>query len=381
MNFDKLRAYIEMLPDIGFPFVDCAVALDHEIVFRHSAGFTDAARSKAVAPDDLFWLFSATKPITCTAAMQLVTAGKIGLDDKLSDYIPEFEHMLIQQNGTLTEAKNPILIRHLFDMTAGFSYDLRAPALLKIRLSKPTATTLEVIRALASVPLAFEPGTRFRYSLCHDVLAAVIEVASSMSFRQYLFRNLFDPIGMKNFDFFLTPEQEAHMTQQFVSQPRFGIFEPRDTVCEYRLTDVYESGGAGLFGNVDGYIAFADALACGGVAKNGNRIMPEEGIRMMRENTLCHAALFDYRDSPRKYGYGFGLCCRAHMSPGLSHAESPVGEFGWDGAAASYVLVDPVNHLSIFFGTHVRGCNPAYEKTHPYIRDLVYQELRAEGKI
>ena len=171
------------------------------------------------------------------------------------------------------------------------------------------------------------------------------------------------------------------MTQQFMAQPRFGTCEPRDTVCDYRLTDPYESGGAGLFGNVTGYLAFADAMACGGVAKNGNRILPEEGIRMMQQSTLCKEALFDFRDSPRKYGYGFGLCCRAHMSPALSHGESPVGEFGWDGAAASYVLIDPINRLSIFFGTHVRGSSIAYEKCHPMVRDLTYQALRVAGKV
>ena len=100
MNFEKLRSYIDTLPDIGIPFADCAVALDHEIVFRHSSGFTDAERTKPVSGDDLFWLFSATKPITCTAAMQLVAAGKHeDLYESCADYRKMVDLQKLEEEG------------------------------------------------------------------------------------------------------------------------------------------------------------------------------------------------------------------------------------------------------------------------------------------
>ena len=153
MNFDALKQYLDSTNEAGIPSVDCAVTVDHKTVFRYGAGFTDAERTIPVKGDELYWLFSCTKPITCTAAMQLVTEGKLGLDDKLSDYLPEFGNMVIQQQNTVVEATKPILIRHLFSMTAGLGYDLRASALLKARLSNPRASTRELVRAMASVPL------------------------------------------------------------------------------------------------------------------------------------------------------------------------------------------------------------------------------------
>ena len=102
---------------------------------------------------------------------------------------------------------------------------------------------------------------------------------------------------------------------------------------------------------------------------------------MMEVNQLPEAALEDFRSVSHLFGYGFGLCGRVHMSPVVSLAESPAGEFGWDGAAAPYVLIDRKNRLSIFLGAHVLGCFYAYEKVHPKVRDLTYQILRNEGII
>ena len=381
MNFEALKKYLDSTGEAGIPSIDCAVTVDHKTVFRYGAGFTDAERTVPVKGDELYWLFSCTKPITCTAAMQLVTAGKLGLDDKLSDYLPEFANMVIQQQNTVVEAQNPILIRHLFSMTAGFGYDLRASALLKARLSNPRASTRELVRAMASVPLYFEPGTRYRYSLCHDVLAAVVEVVSGMSYGEYLEKNIFAPLGMTDFGFAPTPEQEARICPQFTSRSRLNQYTVRETAIPYRLNECYESGGAGLFGNVDGYVRFADAMACGGVGANGARIISEEGVKMMEVNQLPEAALEDFRTVSHLFGYGFGLCGRVHMSPVVSLAESPAGEFGWDGAAAPYVLIDRKNRLSIFLGAHILGCGYAYEKVHPKVRDLTYQILRDEGVI
>ena len=144
----------------------------------------------------------------------------------------------------------------------------------------------------------------------------------------------------------------------------------------YRLSDRYESGGAGLFGNVDGYILLADALACGGVGRSGNRILNPESIDQLRENQQHGAARRDF-DSFRRIGYGYGLGVRTLVDN--RYSESPIGEFGWDGAAGAYVLIDPQNGLSAFFAAHVLGMGRAYTEFHPRIRDLIYTGLNTKG--
>lgn len=377
MDFRALDAYLNTLPDLDFPMADVIVMHDHEVVYRRMVGHSDYARQKPIDGSERYWFFSASKPITCTAAMQLVCDGRLGLDEPLAKYIPEFAEMTVVRRGETKRAENPILIRHLFSMTAGFGYDLNTPHFAAARKADPHADTLTLVRALAADPIGFEPGTHFCYSLCHDVLAAVIEVVSGERFADYVRDHIFVPLGMTSCGFHPSEEELAHFADMYQYDTPF--CRSRAVPCEnmYRLTDRYDSGGAGVYGTVADYIRFSDALACGGVGANGARILPEAGVCMMQENQLCEAALRDFRGSPRKYGYGWGLCGRVHMSPLQSHAETPVGEFGWDGAAAAYTLIDPENCFSLFFGAHIMSCSYAYERAHLVIRDLAELGLRA----
>lgn len=375
MNFSKLDAFMQKMPERSYPGCELAVAKDGEIVYRTGVGYANAAKTKPVSNRDLYWIFSATKVITCIAAMRLVEEGKLHLDDPVSKYIPEFKDVkVLQADGTLAPVKNVMTVEHLFTMTGGLSYNLKQEALLKART--PDATTLDVVRAMAKTPLLFEPGTHFQYSLCHDVLAGVVEVVTGMRFSDYLDQLIFKPLGIKDMGFRPNEEQKSRFVSMYTYNS--GLIKATEIPLKnsYILTPDYDSGGAGLFASVDEYIKIIAVIANGGTTKDGYRILRPETIAMMTKNRLCDDALSDFISAHKRlYGYGWGLCGRVHMNDTVSLARSPVGEFGWDGAANAYVMVDPINHVAIYFGTEIMNCSYGYRMVHTTIRDLVYEGL------
>ena len=373
MNFSQLDKFMDNMPYLGFPAAELSVAKDGEIVYRKSVGYSDSQSTKPVTSKDLYWLYSTSKVITCIAAMQLVERGVIALSDPVSKYIPEYANLKVKaRDGSLSDAKNTMTVEHLFTMCGGMTYDIGNKILKEA--AEATPSTIDMVKAMAKMPLSFEPGTQYQYSLCHDVLGAVVEVASGMKFSEYLKKNLFDPLGVIDMGFRPTEEQKARFSAQYCAENGTGRIFERPIENPYALSNEYDSGGAGLFGTVDDYMKVITPLACGGVSADGYRVLKPETIKMMGENRLNDDCLRTYF-STRLYGYGWGLCGRAHTDPVRSLGRSPVGEFGWDGAAAAYTLIDPVNHVSLFFGTHVFGCQYAYHIIHSTIRDKVYEAL------
>lgn len=377
MDFSKIDAYLATLPDCGIPAAELAVTKDGKTVYRGAVGFADAAKTRPVSNRDLYWIFSATKIVTCTAAMRLLEQGKIALSDPVSKYIPEYAEMQIldKESGTLSPAKTAMTVEHLFTMTGGMSYDLNTPNILAAKA--PTATTLDMVRAMAKDPLRFEPGTHYRYSLCHDVLAAVCEVASGMRFSDYLQKEIFDPLEMKDIGFRPSAEQKARFSAQYRYYAGTATAKEIPNENQYCFSDNYDSGGAGLFAAVDDYIKLITVLANGGTAENGYVLLNPETVALMQENHLCDDARNDFVTT-RSHGYGWGLCGRVHINKTVSRARSAIGEFGWDGAAGAYVLVDPTHRIALYYGMEVRSCQYAYHRVHPELRDLVYEALGIE---
>lgn len=376
MNFEKLNALMESQPDRGIPFSQIIVTKDGKTVFEKSVGFADAEGKLPYTGDRLCWIFSCTKVITCVAAMRLVEEGRLRLSDPVSKYLPAFgELTVMQKDRSVVPAQNVMTVEHLFTMTGGLDYDLRAPAILEA-VSNPNNGTVEIVSAMAKKPLQFEPGTHYAYSLCHDVLAAVVEVVSGMRFSDYLKTYLLDPLGMTNTGFRPTPEQEARICSSFDFDIARGEATPRVPDNAYALSHNYDSGGAGLFSCPADYIQLLTALACNGVAANGYQVLKPETIAMMEENRLCDTAWKDFINrNGRHYGYGWGLCGRVHVNPVYSHAATSVGEFGWDGAAGAYALVDRKNGVAIYYAQQVRGCGYVYNAIHPRLRDLAMEGI------
>ena len=377
MNFQKLNNLIASLPSRGFPACDISVAQNGVEVFRASAGYADAAKTRPVSANDLYWVFSISKIATCIAAMRLVEEGKIDLYAPVSDYLPSYKDLTVKhRDGSIQPAKNAMTVLHLFTMTGGLDYDANKGTLKDFRAANPHMTTREFVDELAKQPLNFEPGTHYSYSLCHDVLAAVVEEVSGMRFADYMQKYIFDPLEMKDTHYHI-PEEKCERLSA-IYQYRHGLYRaeylPDYHTPIYRYSDRYDSGGAGLVTSVDDYMKLLTALACGGTSPNGYRVLNPDVVAMLGNGYLPDDVRPDFNPT-RLYGYSWGLCGRAHVEPHISNARSAKGEFGWDGAAASFALVDPTNRVSIFFATEVLGCNYAYHFIHPLLRDLAYEGM------
>ena len=180
MNFTKLTEFLDNLENrFGIPGGDLIVNKDGKTVYSHSFGYSDKERTRRVQGNEIYRIYSCSKVILCTGVMKLVTEGKIGLYDNLSDYISEFSQMQVKNGDALKTAVNQIRIIDLLQMAAGFTYDCGHPAIVDYRNSTDgKADTLGTVKAMAKMPLEFESGTAYRYSLCHDILGGVIEVVT-----------------------------------------------------------------------------------------------------------------------------------------------------------------------------------------------------------
>ncbi|HHW01094.1 MAG TPA: beta-lactamase family protein [Clostridiaceae bacterium] len=375
MNKNILIDYLNSLEKYGTPGCDCVIYHEHKPVFRHITGFADAGKTKPLSENNTYWIYSASKVITCTAVLQLIEKGKIGLDDPVYYYLPEYKDLYVRTDSHVEPAKNTMTIRHLFTMQSGLNYNLEAPSIKKvIEETNGEATTREIIKALANEPLDFEPGTHFQYSLSHDVLGAIIEVASGMKLSTYLDENIFKPLGMKNTGFELTPERKANMSDQFEFRADTMTSVPIAKENCYVLSKNYESAGAGLISTANDYILFLDAMCNYGTSADGYKLLSPESIDLMRSNQLHDVSKKDFDLFGRK-GYSYGLGVRTLIEKEKSGVRSPLGEFGWDGAAGAYGLIDVENRLAVFYIQHVLYHDYVYNVIHPTIRDLTYEMM------
>lgn len=393
MDFTYLQKELDLIVAEGSaPGVDCSVYKEHEEVFRYSTGFNDIENKVEITRDELYIIFSMTKMLTCTCALQLFEKGAFNMDDLLANYMPEFSKMSISAEDfdvlsgsavatgkTIGEtvgsrsygyAENPITIRHLFTMSAGFDYDLKSEGILNA-VKEGKTSTRDIVGALSKTVLGFEPGTRYRYSLCHDIIGALIEIWSGMSFGEYMRENLLKPLGM-NDTFFGVPKDEKRLSRlaPLYVKNGPGVYQKIQQKCSFNFTDDYESGGAGLISSTNDYALFLDALANDGVGKSGNKILSKTSIELMRSNQLNYEALEDFEKSRKGYGYGFGV--RTHLDPKRSRGLSPRGEMGWGGAAGAYSLVDSQNKLSLTYFQHMHGWELSLETR---LRDALYKSM------
>lgn len=367
MSYRRLSELLDSFLNLGIPGVDCVVYREHEPVFRHCAGFSDLERQTPITGNETYFMFSCTKVVTCAAALTLLEQGCFLLTDPLDAYIPEFSQMFLA-NGE--RAKNKIKIRDLFTMSAGFHYDVTSPSVTQaIRDKNGRATTLDIVRAVAKEPLSFEPGAHWQYSLCHDVLAGLVEVLAGKRFGDYVSETIFDPIGMTHTSFGVTERNEETLAPLYRFCDETNRAELQKKECSYILTPDYDSGGAGMVSSVDDYILFADAMANGGIAKNGCRILSPATIDLMRTDCLTGEAQKDF-NWIQHAGYGYGLGVRTMNDLAEGGAIGSVGEFGWGGAAGSYCLIDPNNRISLFYAQHMLNNKEPF--THPRLRNVLY---------
>ncbi len=377
MSFERLTEFLDGISrrwDV--PWCDCVVYHHHKPVYRHAAGLDDREAGTPVKGDAFFYLYSASKPITCATALTLLEDGHFMLYTPVSEFIPAFAHTPVLKEvepGRYEpcKAEREITIRDLFTMRSGLDYNLHAPAIQEvIERTDGRAPTLEVVRALAKEPLNFEPGSNFRYSLSHDVLGGVIEAVTGKKLGQYMRERIFDPLGMTHTGFKPDDYMQARFAKQYCYRSADNTCQPEPQRCAYQLGTEYESGGAGLISSVDEYILFAEAMCNGGVGLNGERILSARTIDLMRTDTLPDHQKEQQFGRPG-YGYGLGVC--THVNPSLSGSLTAVGEFGWDGAAGCLMSVDPQREISIFYAQQALGSPFPYY--HRLLTNIVHRSL------
>lgn len=376
MDFSRLDAYLKDLSAHGIPAADIMIMKDHEVLYRTMAGYSDSEGKVPVSEKDMYNIFSNTKVFTVVAIMQLVEKGIISLEDKLSKYIPEYEEMCYKTRNGVEKATTPITLYHLITMTSGINYDA-APSVDAVIKANANASTVELVKALAKEPLSFNPGERWKYGRGHDVLGAVIEIASGMKLGEYFKKNIMEPLGMKHTTFdFSDPYVQENVSAfyDYNGAEEKAIARPK---TNSNWSNKAECGGAGLYSTTEDYILLMDALANGGVGKTGNRILNEETIEKIKTPQLNVVMQGNFIASHLKIGYSYGLGVRTLIDKGYG-ARTPIGEFAWDGMTGGYGIVDTQNKIAVCYMQNVSGCSYAWRTVFPETRDLIYEILGIE---
>lgn len=340
-SFKKLDAHLDKYTELGIPSFHIEVKYKGETVYTRFHGYSDYEKKVPMNGSELYNIYSCSKPLTCTAAMTLFDKGKFKLEDKLCDYLPEFTNMKVKTANGLVDAERPIRIIDLFTMSAGLTYDLRTENLVQGMEETDGAPTVEMMKYLARDPLAFHPAEKFSYSLCHDVIAALVEVISQERFGEYIKREVFDKAGMEETTFLPTEETSKRLCAQY----RFenGQYTPIGDVCVYRFGKNFESGGAGAISSLNDYLKFLEAFRKG-------ELLSDNARKLMITNRLRMDQMDDY--GLKDIGYGYGLGVRCPLTP-----ESKSNGIGWGGAAGAYLCCDIVNEISFYHAQHVL-CSP-----------------------
>lgn len=344
------------------------VARHGKVAHLSALGSMDLARQKPMRDDAIFRIYSMTKPITSVALMMLHERAVFQLTDPVHKWIPEFEHLSVYRYGkyptfTTDPASRPMTVRDLLTHTSGLTYGFMErtgvdAAYRRLRLGEGAGTLRDFVKALATLPLEFSPGTAWNYSVATDVLGYLVEAMSGQPFDQYLREKIFEPLGMKDTGFTVRPGEVERFAANYARGPgkELVLFDdPADS--PYTRSKTFFGGGSGLVSTAADYFRFAEMLRRGGEL-DGARLLGPRTLRYMVTNhlpggaDLAALALGSFSET-RYEGVGFGLGFSVTIDPVRAQTPSSVGEFGWGGMASTAFWVDPVEDLAVVFMTQL----------------------------
>jgi CubicO group peptidase (beta-lactamase class C family) len=335
------------------------VARHGQIVYFKAFGMADREARKPMRTDNIFRLCSMSKPITSVAVMTLYEEGRFLLNEPVSDFIPEFKNMKVldppvprdttSPPGALVDAKRPITIFDLLTHTSGLTYPWNArlgkaynAAGLGTGLLQQEGSTGDSIKKLASLPLLFQPGDQWEYSLADDVLGYLVERVSGMPFDKYLEERVFKPLGMKDTYFFLPADKVSRLAAAYAYYPDKGLeVIPEGKVMKegdfsyssdypYRGPRTYFSGGGGLCATTEDYYRFCQMMLNKGEL-NGVRLLSRKSVELM---TIDHV-------QGKVEGMGYGLGFGVNSEPRYLTELGSVGGFYWGGFYYTDFVIDP----------------------------------------
>jgi len=316
-------------------------------------------------PNDIFRLYSMTKPVTSVAVMMLVEDGLLSLDDEVGSLIPAFADVQVYQDMGPRDPDRPMLIRHLLTHTSGLSYGVfgtsRVDSMYNEMFDKTSADPEPDLRewadSLASLPLVDDPGDRWNYSLSTDLLGHVIELVSGRTLDRFFRERIFDPLGMHDTGFHVPEEKRNRLTAMY--RPAEDGLEMGDSPSDgsYTRPPRWLSGGGGLVSTARDFLRFCSMLLGGGQL-GGVRVLDSETVRLMTRNRLDEDLLPVLRIPGMGFGLGFAV-----------PAGVDDGTYWWPGVANTYFWIDPAEEMIAFAWTQLQpfGAAPVDRLLRPIV--------------
>ena len=346
----------------------------------HAAvGQQDPALPTPMALDTLFRIYSMTKPLVSVAALMLMERGQLALGAPVARYLPEFAQVQLLDTSTgtafLRAPRRAPTVQDLLRHTAGLAYEILGDEPVQRMYAEAgvadfSYTNREFARALARLPLMFEPGTQFGYSRATDLLGSLIEVLSGQTLGEFLQQNILDPLGMLDTAFVVPAAAQQRIAEPFALDP--------DQHLPVQLTDMrrahaMQSGGAGLVSTAADYARFLQCLLAGGTL---------QGQRLLAPNTVRYMTADHLGDLPQHFtqrsgymlaqGVGFGLGVSVKRFDGQDCLPGSAGLYGWSGIGGTTFFVDPVQEL---FGILMTQAPYQRDVYRAMFRNMVYAAL------
>ncbi len=354
-------------------------------------GHRDVAQAQPVTPETLWRIYSMTKPITSVAAMMLYEEGAFTLTDPVHRYLPAFANQRVYVNGSDLKAvtvptPEPVRIWHLLSHTSGLTYGFHRSHPVEMQLcaagyewaTPPGVDLAEATDFIASLPLLFNPGSAWNYSLSTDVLGRLVEVVSGQNLADFVAERITGPLGMKRTMFRVdSPADRADLATLYLATPDGGL-ATNSMLGDLILDPPLLSGGGGLASTGQDYLRFARMLARGGEL-DGVRLLGPRTVAYMMRNHLPGNADIDSYGRPvfaeiPQTGVGFGLAGAVVIDPAAAHMLTSTGEFNWGGAASTTFWVDRVEDLVVVFMTQLLPSSTY--PLRPLLRQGIYSALR-----
>jgi len=359
-----------------------------KVVDYRTYGQRDLASTAPMTKDVIFRDYSMTKPVTGVAMMILYEEGKWLPWDPISKYIPEFAHLKVfkgvdaEGKTILVDPDHPPTMEELMSHSAGFSYGSGhtvVDAMYKEKKPLQSANLQEMIDKLATIPLNYQPGKGWTYSLSMDIEGYIVEKLSGQTLPDFMRDHIFIPLEMKDAGFFVPEEKRSRFATNYRNDPQ-GQLVPVGTgsgpPSDYASQPTAPSGGGGMVSSAEDYYRFAQMLGNGGEL-GGKRILAPATIKLMASNHLPANLLtgeFGIGQHVMRAGFGYGFNCAVVFDPGEAGLPEGKGTFFWDGAAGTWFWVDPANDV-VFVAMIQRMIHPDNHGLQYRGHATVYQAL------
>jgi CubicO group peptidase (beta-lactamase class C family) len=345
----------------AFPGAVVLIARGGKVVHFDAYGYLDGKKDKPMTKDAIFRIASMTKPVVTAAAMMMVEKGKFNLNDPISMYLPEFKDMKVEvqkkdaAGNTSYEtvpANRPVLIQDLMRHTSGFTYDAFGARSENIAKAYKAAdiqgdiTAAEMIKRLAEIPLAFQPGTTFEYGVSVDVLGFLMERVAGKGLDELIEEMILTPLKMKDTAFYVPPEKASRIAGVYDSDPQKAPLLSRIRVEDNPASNRYFAGGSGLASTTEDYFRFAQMILNGGTL-DGTRLLSKKTVEFMLSDHLMGAGANSMvLKAAAGPGYGFGLGFAVRLHEGFAWAPGSKGDAGWTGILGTTFTIDPKEKLA-----------------------------------